>query len=130
MSCPEATVPCWRPLSDRRIGVGVVGGRFGASFHWHEHPNCQVIAVCERDPERAAHLRQRYGCEQSYAEFEQLLTDERVEAVAIFSGAPDHAPMAIAAMTAGKHVFSAVPACLTLDEARQLADCRLRTGRT
>ena len=33
--------------SDRKIRLGVVGGGFGASWAWHKHPNCKVVAVSD-----------------------------------------------------------------------------------
>ena len=42
--------------SDKKIGLGVVGGGFGTQFYWHQHPNCSVAAVTDlllkpgRDP--------------------------------------------------------------------------------
>jgi len=35
-----------------KIRMGVVGGNFGRSFYWHEHPNCVVEAVSDLRPER------------------------------------------------------------------------------
>ncbi|MHC4521349.1 MAG: twin-arginine translocation signal domain-containing protein, partial [Planctomycetota bacterium] len=26
----------------KKVRIGVVGGRFGCSFQWHEHPDCIV----------------------------------------------------------------------------------------
>src|SRR5262245_44903062 len=31
----------------KKLRMGIVGGGFGASFPWHEHPNCQVTAVSD-----------------------------------------------------------------------------------
>ncbi len=33
--------------SDNKVRIGVVGGGFGADFHFHEHPNCIVEAVSD-----------------------------------------------------------------------------------
>lgn len=125
-----AQLPTWRQTSDRRVRIGVVGGGFGASFHWHEHPNCEVWAVSDLIPERRARLQQVYGCERAYPSLEELIQDPQIEAVAVFTGAPDHARHVLMCMNAGKHVQCAVPACLTLEEAQQLKECKERTGLT
>ncbi|MHC4207617.1 MAG: Gfo/Idh/MocA family protein, partial [Planctomycetota bacterium] len=31
----------------RKVRIGVVGGEFGTSFQWHEHPDCVVQAVSD-----------------------------------------------------------------------------------
>jgi len=53
-----------------------------------------------------------------------------VEAVAIFTPAPDHVRHAVAAMNAGKHVISAVPAAMSLEECQILVDTVKKTGLT
>ena len=34
----------------KKIRMGIVGGRFGRSFQWHEHPNCVVTGVTDLRP--------------------------------------------------------------------------------
>ncbi|MBN2449994.1 MAG: Gfo/Idh/MocA family oxidoreductase [Lentisphaeria bacterium] len=127
---PGILPPVWRQTSDRRIRIGVVGGRFGLSFHWHEHPNCTVTAVSDLIPQRRAALQQRYACERAYESLEKLVLDPEIEAVAVFTGAPDHARHVLLCLDHGKHVISAVPACLTLDEAAALKARKEETGLT
>lgn len=130
ISSKAATVETDSPLrSDRRIRIGVVGGGFGRSFQWHEHPNCIVHAVSDLRKDRRDGLMQTYHCDRSYESLEKLILDKDIEAVAVFTGAPDHARHVTAVMNAGKHVISAVPACLTLEEAHQLKTTKERTGR-
>jgi predicted dehydrogenase len=116
--------------SSRKIGIGVMGGGFGAAFQWHEHPRCVVEAVADLRPERRENLMKTYGCSKSYESLEQLIEDENLDAVAVFSGAPDHARHCVAALRAGKHVFCAVPAAMTLEECQQLRDAVEETGLT
>ncbi|HPD13746.1 MAG TPA: Gfo/Idh/MocA family oxidoreductase [Planctomycetota bacterium] len=123
-----ATASGAEPKSDRKIRMGIVGGGFGSGFQWHLDPNCQVVAVSDLQPGRRAHLQRTYRCETAYESLEKLVLDAKVEAVAVFTGAPDHARHAIECMKHGKHVISAVPACLTLDEAAALKETKERTG--
>jgi len=116
--------------SSRKIRIGVMGGGFGAAFQWHEHPRCVVEAVADLRPERRENLMKTYGCSKSYESLEQLIEDKNLDAVAVFSGAPDHARHCVAALRAGKHVFCAVPAAMTLEECQQLRDAVEGTGLT
>jgi len=125
---PPVVVPVWKPLSGRRIRIGVVGGRFGLSFHWHQHPNCIVEAVSDLIPQRRRALQQRYRCNKAYESLEKLILDPRIEAVAIFTEAPNHARHVNLCMDHGKHVISAVPACLTLEEAAAMKEKKETTG--
>jgi len=114
----------------RKIRIGVVGGNFGCAFQWHEHPNCIVEAVSDLIPERRQRLKDTYKCGKSYESLEKLILDKRIDAVAIFTGAPDHVRHAVACMKEGKHVISAVPTCMSVAEAEQLLDTVKRTGLT
>jgi predicted dehydrogenase len=120
--------PAWEQTSDKKIRIGICGGGFGAAFHWHQHPNCIVEAVTDLIPDRRDHLMKTYKCEKSYESLEKMIHDPNVEAVAIFSGAPDHPRHVIMCMKAGKHVISACPACLTLQEAAKMKEMKERTG--
>jgi len=112
----------------RQIRIGVVGGRFGRAFQWHEHPNCVVHAVSDRRPERRDALMKTYRCERAYESLEKLILDRDIEAVAIFTPPPDHVRHCTLAMNAGKHVICAVPAAMSLEECEQLREVKERTG--
>lgn len=123
-----AAPPAWEQHSEKKVRIGVVGGRFGLSFHWHEHPNCIVEAVSDLIPERRRQLQGKYKCEKAYASLEELVLDPAIDAVAVFTEAPNHAKHVIHCMEYGKHVISAVPACLTLEEAARMKEVKERTG--
>jgi len=115
--------------SSRRIRLAVVGGGFGATFHWHEHPNCVVSAVTDLYAVRRQKLREAYRCDSVYDSLEDMLKKRNdLDAVAIFSGAPDHAKHVAMCMQRGLHVISAVPACQSLEEAQQLKELKEKTG--
>lgn len=114
--------------ADRKLRIGIVGGRFGASFQFHEHPNCLVEAVADLRPDRRANLQKVYHCEKAYPSLDALLRDNRVEAVGLFTPAPDHFAHVMAALQAGKHVLCAVPAAMTLEECAQLVAAVKRSG--
>ncbi|MCX5864161.1 MAG: Gfo/Idh/MocA family oxidoreductase [Deltaproteobacteria bacterium] len=103
----------WAPVSNRKIRVGIIGYGvcgFGADFSFQNHPNVTVTAVADLVPEQCAALAKACRCQQMYGTGEELIRDEAVEAVFIATDAPSHARLAIAALQAGKHVASAVPA--------------------
>lgn len=118
----------WKPVSDRKVRIGVVGGGFGRTFHWHEHPNCFVEAVSDLIPGRRDALMRTYGCKRSHESLEKLVCDPKIDAVALFTGAPDHTRHTLLCMEHGKHVICACPACLTLEEAARLKEAKERTG--
>lgn len=115
-------------MADRKIRMGIIGGGFGAGFHFHEHPNCHVEAVSDLRKDRREILMKVYNCSKSYESLTKLLRDPKVEAVFIATPAPDHAEHVIESLNAGKHVLCAVPAAMTLEECAQIKDAVERTG--
>jgi predicted dehydrogenase len=116
----------------KKVRIGVVGGRFGCSFQWHEHPDCVVEAVSDLRPERRDRLAKTYKCGKSYDSLEKLVRDKKIDAVAIFTEGPNHVKHVIEAMKHGKHAISAVPACLGggIAEAERLFDAVQKYGLT
>jgi predicted dehydrogenase len=110
------------------VRMGIVGGRFGATFQWHEHPYCKVTAVCDLLPERIQKLKSVYQCNVGYRNFRDMIADKNVDAIGVFTPAPLHVYMAVEAMKAGKHVISAVPAGCDEEECVKLLDTVERTG--
>jgi len=114
----------WEPVSDRKIRVGIAGYgvcAFGAAFHFQDHPNVTVAAVADLDPDKCAELSKLCRCETMYSSCEELIGDASLEAIFIATDAPSHGRLAIAALEAGVHVASAVPAVFgSLEEADTL----------
>jgi predicted dehydrogenase len=59
-----------------------------------------------------------------------MLKDPKVEAVFLATPAPDHVRHTLLCLAAGKHVLSAVPAAMTLEECAQLAGAVRKSGLT
>lgn len=117
--------------SPRKVRVGIVGGRFGLTFQFQDHPDCIVEAVSDLRPERCAALAKTYRCQKTYPSLAEMLKDPKVEAVCLFTDAPLHVEQAALALKAGKHVLSAVPAAwATLDQCHQLHQAVKASGLT
>ena len=123
----------WQPFSDRKIRVGIAGYglcSFGAQFGFQDHPNVEVAAVTDLIPARRDGLAKACRCAKTYDSCEDMLADDRLEAVFIATDAPSHARLAVMALERGKHVASAVPAVYgSLDEADRLFEAVRKTGR-
>jgi hypothetical protein len=111
-----------------KVRMGVVGGGFGRHFQWHLHPDSTVVAVCDRRDDRLQGLKDTYHCDHGYKEYQQFLAHPGLEAVALFTPAPFHVDMAVTALNSGKHVISAVPAGLSVEELERLLETVRRTG--
>ncbi len=114
----------------KKLRVGIIGGRFGLGFQFHEHPDCIVEAVSDLRPERRAALQKTYRCAKAYDSLEELVKDPKVEAVFLATPMPDHPRHVLLSLSAGKHVLCAVPAAMTLEDCQRLIDAVKKTGLT
>lgn len=114
------------------INIGVVGaGAFGMAFIplFKAHPLVDEVYAAEQLPERRDRLASHPGVDRVYETFEQLCESD-ADAIAIFTQRWTHGPLAVAALRAGKHVYSSVPAAVTMAELTELVQTVGRTGLT
>ena len=123
----------WKPVSDRKIRVGIVGYgvcRFGGAFGFQDHPNVTVAAVSDLQPDRCAELAKVCRCAKTYPSLEELVKDDSIEALFVATDAPSHAQHCIEALRRGKHVACAVPAVFnSVDDAHKLYEAVKSSGR-
>jgi predicted dehydrogenase len=79
-----------------------------------------VVAVCDVDANRAAEAAKEFGA-KPYSDFRKLLEAEKGVSVVI-NGTPDHwhTLVNLAALKAGKDVYSEKPLTLTIDEGKRV----------
>ncbi len=122
----------WQPFSDRRLRVGIVGYgvcQFGAAFSFQDHPNVEIVAVSDLIPERCAGLAKACRCQKTYPSLEEMVKDDKIEAIFLATDAPSHARHAVEVLKHGKHVASAVPAVFgSLEDAEMLFKAVKQSG--
>ncbi len=122
----------WKPISDRKIRVGLVGYgvcQFASAFGFQDHPNVEVVAVSDLIPERCAGLAKVTRCAKTYPSLEELVKDDRIEAVFVATDAPSHSRHCLEVLKHGKHVASAVPAVFgSVEDAHKLFDAVKASG--
>lgn len=107
------------------IKVGVIGAGWPGVKHvegYRATPGFQVAAVADLIPARRRGLAQQAGANVAeHADYEALLADDAVAAVSVALPNHLHAPVALRALKAGKHVLCETPPTLDAAEARKLA---------
>ena len=88
-----------------------------------------MVAICDLDSKHAEEAAKQFGGAKVYKDFRKVL--ERDDIHAIINGTPDHwhTFVNIAAMKAGKDVYSEKPLTLTIDEGKRLVAVARETGR-
>jgi predicted dehydrogenase len=117
----------WKPFSDRKVRVGLVGYgycKFSPAFEFQNHPNVEVVAVSDLLPDRCAALAAHIKCQQTYPSLEEMVKDDKIEAIFVATDAPSHARHCIEVLNHGKHVCTAVPAFRgDIEDAEKLLAC-------
>jgi predicted dehydrogenase len=112
------------------VGIAIVGCGFVADFYLAtipNHPELSIIGVYDRDPQRGRAFAARYalGC---FPDLDAVLADERVQIAVNLTSPESHYPVSLAALRAGKHVYSEKPLALTHDEGRALVSLAEESG--
>jgi predicted dehydrogenase len=141
-SAAAATVlaACMSPADEKttdRMPIALIGCGGMGSNHLQllsARKDVQVRWVCDVDKDRLETARQTVeknsgSSPKTTADLREILADEGIAAV--FIATPDHwhAPAAILALDAGKHVYVEKPCCHNVREGRLLADAVQRSGK-
>lgn len=88
-----------------------------------------VSHICEKDPARLQRFARRHPDAHATTSLEDVLADERVDAVIIATPVFTHHTLATMCLEAGKHVFVEKPLAASSGEACDLANLAQREGR-
>ncbi len=105
------------------INVAVVGcGYWGPNLirNFSALPDCQVKYVCDLDAKRLAHMKRLYPAVETTREFETLIGDKELDAVAIATPVHLHYDLAKKSLSAGKHTFIEKPMTQTSEQSNEL----------
>ena len=113
------------------LRVAVVGARRGAVHvaAFQAHPAARVVVVCDSILERATAVATRYEVAETAGAYEEVLSRRDVDVVALATPDTDHAPQALAALQAGKHVLTEIPMATEIAECRELVEAVRRSGK-
>jgi len=107
-------------------GVGAFADCFIPLFR--AHPLVGEVILCDLDADKLRTKSERFGLPSTCASLDDLCALD-IDAIAIITQHWLHAPQAVQALKAGKHVYSAVPTAHSLDELTELVRTVAQTGR-
>jgi len=119
-------------MSAETLGIGVVGAGFWASeMHLpalQKIAGARVVGVCARTKASAAQAAERFGIPFATDDYHELVEHPDVGVVDIVAPNHLHAPVALAATAAGKHVICIKPLALDLAEADRMIEAAASAG--
>jgi predicted dehydrogenase len=111
---------------DSLLNIGVLGaGPISQAAHFEacrKARNARLYAVCDAAEPLLALAAAVHQPERTYADYDAMLADPKLDAVIIGAADQFHVPLARKAVAAGKHVLVEKPLGVTLEECAALQD--------
>lgn len=108
------------------IGCGGIAGGYGEDKSGHllalEQMGCKVHTYCDQQAALAEQRLRQYGGVCATDRPEDVFSDPSIHAVIICTRHDSHAPLAVQAARAGKHVFVEKPLALTVEACQEVVD--------
>jgi predicted dehydrogenase len=113
------------------VGIGNISGIYQKNLNGMFRDRVKVTAVTDIIPERAAKAATEYSLKHIQT-MDELLNSSDVDIVLNITQPPNHYPVALAAVKAGKHVYNEKPFCVKREEASEVlkaaAASKVRVG--
>lgn len=118
----------------QRLKVGVVGaGIIAQVMHLHYlrelADHFEVVALCDIVAENAQVNAASYAIPAVFTDWREMLREAPIDVVLVLTSG-SHAPIAIAAAKAGKHVLVEKPMCFSVAEGKQMRDAAVESATT
>ncbi|MCZ7645202.1 MAG: Gfo/Idh/MocA family oxidoreductase [Planctomycetota bacterium] len=116
-----------------RVRIGVIGvGMIGKSHlkRYQEFPDdVEIVAVADLNEAEAKKVAEQFKAPNVYGDFRQLLKRDDIQAVDVCLHNNLHAPVTIAGLEAGKHVYCEKPMAGSYADAKAMYEASRRTGK-
>ncbi len=108
------------------IGCGVIHSLHADALA--NYPHAELKAVVDIDSKKSETMARRYGC-KALTDYRDALADPEIDVVHICTPHYLHAPMAIEAMKAGKHVLTEKPMAISVEDCLKMTGVSMETRR-
>ena len=119
-------------MSDK-LKVGIIGTGIIGKSHVRGYQSMlndvEIVAVADIDEAEAQRVAQEYGIPHVFSDYHDLLKIDEIDSVDVCLPNFLHAPITIAALEAGKHVYCEKPMAKTGPEAVAMYEAAQRTGK-
>lgn len=120
-------------MSYERMRVAVIGaGSWTQICHipcLQADPRVEVVALCGRTAERVEAQARQFGIPRTVTQYEEIFAMDDIDAVTISTPNVSHAPIALGALAAGKHVFCEKPLAMNQQESASMVRAAETSGK-
>jgi predicted dehydrogenase len=100
------------------IGCGKVADQHRYAIH--RIPNCEIVALCDREPLMARQLGERCAVSARFSDVSEMFQSVQPDVVHITTPPQSHYSLAAECLKAGSHVYVEKPFTITASEAKAL----------
>ena len=112
-----------------KVGIIGAGGMVDYHIQGFQAASADIVAIADVRTEAAQKVADTHGISQVYGDVGGMLSEANVDAVSVIVPNKFHAPLAIQALQAGKHVFCEKPPALHASEVEQMISAAQQAGK-
>jgi len=116
----------------KKVKIGIIGAGTIGSVHANSYAkvaDAEVVALCDILPDKLKAKAEQHNIPKTYATHQELLADPEIDAVSVCVPNVSHAPIAIDALNAGKHVLLEKPMTLNANLGMDILKARDASGK-
>ena len=116
----------------KKIKMGIIGAGNISECHiagYKALENVELYAVCDINEQRAIDCSKKHEFKHVFTDYNEMLKLGELDAISVCTWNSVHAPAAIAALRAGKHVLCEKPMALNTDEAMAMEKAAKEAGK-
>ena len=113
-----------------KVGIIGAGGMVRYHIEGFKDGGAEITAIADLNVEAAQKVADEHAIGAVYGDIAEMLADADIDAVSIIVPNKFHAPLAIQALEAGKHVFCEKPPALNATEVKELIAAADKAGKT
>jgi predicted dehydrogenase len=117
------------------LRIGIAGANAGRGWARDAHvpalralPGLTIHAVSARTQAIADEAAASFGAVRAYSDTLAMVRDPDIDIVAVTVKVPEHRPIVLAALDAGKHIYCEWPLARDVAEAEEMADAARKSG--
>ncbi|SFS55655.1 Gfo/Idh/MocA family oxidoreductase [Paenibacillus sp. BC26] len=119
-------------MSVKTIRIGIIGAGLIGKEHLERYAKiegAEVVALCDINETQLRKMADQFGVPNTYTDFRALIARDDLDAVDVCLHNNLHAPITIAALEAGKHVYCEKPIAGSYADGKRMLDAAKQAGR-
>ncbi|WP_308635129.1 Gfo/Idh/MocA family protein [Paenibacillus silvisoli] len=115
-----------------KIRIGIIGAGLIGKDHLEKYEKiegAEVIALCDTNETQLKKMAEQFHVPHTYTDFRELIARDDLDAIDVCLHNNLHAPITIAALEAGKHVYCEKPIAGSYADGKRMLDAAKETGK-